>query len=403
MPRLSVDSAISRITADSVISRRELADVAELAEARSNPQALADKLTPIAGQMTGRASDAFKRFCAGLTAGNGAAALGTLAKESLDTTAPPSWLPAAFDFTKASAGALEMLTAQGEPAATIGAGKADKVIFTDVDLTLLKTDTPTLLKHKVTGAWLRDPGTGKLVLFHELKKELDALKAKYPTFNFDEYAPDFREFGSVAELLRTSVIPEDVRLLRRSDADAKSRDFIITARSDEIMIDALDLLLTQKGIDINGVFAVNGPTAVNKVGMTPPADPSAAPGTPPAWKLSSSQRKAVTMAAILMNYGGQDHVKHVKFLDDGDDNLQAAMDLLPKLFPKIKFEFLDVEHVGNKKFKQRLVAYTGEKGELFAKDGKPFSTDAIRAYTDNDVPMPLDPRLYPHLVLGPGH
>lgn len=403
MPRLSLDTAISRISADAVISRRELAEVAELAEARANPQALADKLTPIAGTMTGRASDAFKRFCAGLQAGNAAAALAALQKESLDTTAMPAWLPASFDWNKASAGALSMLTTQGEPAATIGAGKADKVIFTDVDLTLLKTDTPTLLKHKVTGAYLRDPGTGKLVLFHELKKELDALKLKYPTFKFDDYAPDFREFGSVAELLRTNVIAEDVRLLRRSDADAKSRDFVITARSDDIMIDALDLLLTQKGIDINGVFAVNGPTAVSQIGMTPPVDPSAPAGTPPAWKLSSSQRKAVTMAAILMNYGGQDHVKHVKFLDDGDDNLQAAMDLLPKMFPKIKFEFLDVEHVGNKKFKQRLVAYTGEKGELFDKTGKPYSTDAIRAYTDNDVPMPLDPRLYPHLVVGPGH
>lgn len=323
-------------------------------------------------------------------------------RQSLDTTKMPAWLPAGFDWVKAQQGALTMITAQGEPAATIGAGKADKVIFTDVDLTLLKTDTPTLLKHKTSGAYLHDPGTGKLVLFHDLKAELAALKLKFPTFVFDDYAPDFREFGSVAELLRTSVIPEDLRVLKKSDQDPKSRDFVITARSDDIMIDALDLLLSQKGIDINGVFAVNGPTAVTNLGMSAPVDPAAPAGTPPAWKLSSSQRKAVAMAATLMVYGGQDHVKNVKFLDDGDDNLQAAMDLLPKMFPKIRFEFKDVEHVGGKKFKQKLVAYTGAGGELFTKDNKPFSTDALRAYTDNDVPMPIDPRLYPHLIVGGG-
>lgn len=42
MPRLSLDTAITRVTADQVITRRELADTAELAEARANPQVLAE-------------------------------------------------------------------------------------------------------------------------------------------------------------------------------------------------------------------------------------------------------------------------------------------------------------------------------------------------------------------------
>ena len=400
MPRVSLDSALARITADNAISRDELADTAALSSARADPAALVLKLGPVETQMTARATDAFERFKTAVAA-NTPNAIDQLQSKSSDVPVMPAWLPANFDWTKAEAGAKEMLLLQGEPAATLVPGQCDKVIFTDVDLTLLKTDTPTLMKSRTTGAYLHDPETGKLLLFFNFVPEMAALKAKYPTTNFDDFAPDFREFGSVTELMRTSVIPEDVRLLKKSDKDAKSRDFVITARSDDIMIDALDLLLTQKGIDINGVFTVNGPQANAKIGLSAPVDPNAPAGAPPAFVLKSSQRKAVAMAAILRVYGGQDQVKKVKFLDDGDDNLQAAMDLLPKMFPKIKFEFVDVEHTGAKKFKQRLIAYTGAGGELFdaRNAGKPLSTGAIATYTDNDVPLPMDPRLYPHLVV----
>jgi hypothetical protein len=399
MPRLSLDTAVSRIAADQIISRKELADTADLAAVRDDPQGLIDRLTPVAGQMTGRAADAFEGFKAAVAAGN-PDAVANLQKESLDAPKLPAWMPAQFDMNKAVDGAKQMLIAQGEPAASIGPGLANRVVFTDVDLTLLKTDTPTLLKHKVTGQYLHDPGTGKLLLLRDLGPELAALKAKYPAFNFDDYAPDFREFGSVAELLRMNAIPEDLRILKKSDADAKSRDFVITARSDDIMIDALDLLLTQKGVDINGVFAVNGPTAVSTLGMADTnANPTANPPVPAAWSLKSNQRKAVSMAAVLLAYGGQDHVKNVRFMDDGDDNLQAAMDLLPKMFPKIAFEFYDVEHKGRNHFKQRLIAKSGAGGELLdARSRKPFSVDAIKTYADNDLPIGYDPRLYPSHV-----
>src|SRR4051812_9461687 len=139
MPRISIDAAVSRITADAVISRKELADTAELADVKADPQGLIDKLTPVAGQMTDRARDAFEGLKTGVAAGNSAAAVDALAKESLDQPKMPAWLPANFDWAKAQAGVTSMLTTQGEPAASIGAGKADKIVFTDVDLTMLKT------------------------------------------------------------------------------------------------------------------------------------------------------------------------------------------------------------------------------------------------------------------------
>ena len=398
MPRLSLDTAVARITADAVISRKELADTAGLAAVKADPQGLIDKLAPVAGQMTGRAADAFEGLKAGVAAGNGSAALDALAKESLDAPKLPSWMPATLDMNAAKQGAVDMLVDQGEPATTIGAGKADKLIFTDVDLTMLKTDTPTLLKSKTTGKYFHDPNTGKLKLLFDLGVDLPKLKTQFPQVNFDDFVPDFREFGSVAELLRTNVIPEDIKLLKKSDADAKSRDFVITARSDDIVIDALDLLLSEKGVDINGIFAVNGPTTTAKIGLNAPVDPNAPAGTPPAWKLTSAQRKAVAMAAVILAYGGQDEVKKVKFLDDTDDNLKAAIELLPKMFPKTKFEFVDVEHTGGTRFKQRLMAFTGAGGEVFdaRNKNKPFSTDALKAYVDNGVgPLARDPRLYP--------
>jgi hypothetical protein len=43
----------------------------------------------------------------------------------------------------AAAGARAILEAQGEKPETIGPGKADKIVFTDADHTLLKTNTPS--------------------------------------------------------------------------------------------------------------------------------------------------------------------------------------------------------------------------------------------------------------------
>src|SRR2546428_8572870 len=49
---------------------------------------------------------------------------------------PPAWYPAGFDLDAAARGAKDILTAEGISPDTIGPGKADKVVFTDVDLTL---------------------------------------------------------------------------------------------------------------------------------------------------------------------------------------------------------------------------------------------------------------------------
>lgn len=107
--------------------------------------------------------------------------------------------------------------------------------------------------------------------------------------------------------------------------------------------------------------------------------------------LSSAQKKAVTMAALLELYGpGTAEVKKVKYLDDTDSNLVAAMELIPKMFPHIKFEFYDVVHRKSGRYDQELVAKTTGAGELKDAKGKVFGPDRIAGYKSADAPWKPD-------------
>src|ERR1043166_1723604 len=87
---IPLDSAVSRIAVDGVITRRELANTARLSNAKKDPSGLATKLVPERDKMTATAADAFDAFNANVAA-NANDALTRLQKPSL--SAPPPGTP----------------------------------------------------------------------------------------------------------------------------------------------------------------------------------------------------------------------------------------------------------------------------------------------------------------------
>ena len=82
---------------------------------------------------------------------------------------------------------------------------------------------------------------------------------EFPDVAWDKYALDYKEYASLTEVHRTPEIRKTVEAFRKSDADPRSRDFIVTARSSDDIPAGLDDYLKDRGADANGVFAVNAP------------------------------------------------------------------------------------------------------------------------------------------------
>lgn len=293
---------------------------------------------------------------------------------------PPGFGAQTFDLGLAARGVTEVLKAQGKA----DTGTASSIVFTDADLSFFDAPAlPTYLIDNKTGAVLKDPDTGKPVLLgmgpsrhaaHDLKE----YAAKHPGFDSWQYTMDNREFDSVANILSAKPIAPTIDLLKSKPDN--SRQFVITARgSSDDVTQALAGYLDRRGVQMDGVFQMYHVDQQAKMGI-PEAD--------------APQRKALTMAAILHRYDPtMTSVRRVRFVDDHDGNLKAAMTLLPSLFPSIKFEFIDVIHDGGGKFRHHTVAKSTKDGGLKDPSGVRLDAEKIAAYKSVDAP--LSPSLAP--------
>ena len=202
---------------------------------------------------------------------------------------------------------------------------------------------------------------------------MERLKKTYPELPWDSIEIDFGEMGSIIAIDITPPIKHIVKILQSSDEEGTNKEFIITARSSNTIPPAFEEYFSNHGVALDGVFAVNNPTLNEKLKLGGRG-------------LSAAQKKAVTMAAIIQLYLPGNALKKVSFYDDGDDNLQMAMELLPILFPQIFFRFFDVVHIGDNKFELKAVAETGDKGKLDA--CKEWTLEDIRSYSSQDAPLP---------------
>lgn len=303
----------------------------------------------------------------------------------------PSWYPQNFDLAGAGEGVKSILEAQGQAASDIGSGQVHKLVFSDGDGTLLATKEPVYLKNKATGQYLTYPGTHDLVMIpgvtsRDTAAGMAALKKKFPDLPLDQYSLDFSEYGSMANLLRTGAVKPMVERLEQTELDPSSRDFVITARTDDPVVPAMKQWSEQHGLDLHGTFITGNQGMGKAMHFTDAA-------------FTSGQKKAVAMAAAIQAYGPE-NIQSLEFHDDGDDNLAASMQLLPKLYPNIDFKFYDSVSKGNFKFEPRLIAHS-EDGKLVSDgwgngvgSGTAVSDEQVAAYTStDDKPVPVDPRL----------
>jgi hypothetical protein len=290
----------------------------------------------------------------------------------------PEWYPAECALPELARAASAELKRLG-----YGVPRPEEVrqlVFTDADHTFLQTHAPVWVRRKDTGERFLDPQSGKAVAVAlttaDYEGDYARLRAQHPDVRWEDYALDFTWYGSTDEIRRTKAIAPTLHALRERSRDELSRAYVITARSSEAVVQGLDRYLQRRGVSVCGVFAINEPKKMQALGLN-------APG------LDSAKRKALMMAALIQLHserGGPP--ERVVFYDDSDQNLIAAMQLLPKLFPQVSFQFHDVRHEGRGVFKPVVVAVSSAMpGGLMRAHGAPLSDAQIAAYRSDDAPL----------------
>lgn len=262
----------------------------------------------------------------------------------------PAGYPAELDLGKAAEGVAEILRAQGADPSTLGRGVATTIVFTDADLTLFEAPPiPTYLKHKETGALLTDPETRKPVRLgvgpsRDPMKELVELKAKRADVDFGAYNLDFREFSGLANILSAEPILPTIHSLKRANQDPGTRSFVVTARGDHDDVAlGISRFLERADVRTDGTFMIYHPEHQRRIGLDARVE-------------GQARKKALAMAAVLHLFDpAMAKIREVRFVDDNDDNLRAARELLPALFPHIRFELVDVVHKGGGVYEHHVV------------------------------------------------
>lgn len=296
--------------------------------------------------------------------------------------APPSlpeWYQEFVDqggtLTEIQAGIATIFDRQGVPATSMQPGSVKEIVFSDADHTFLHTMAPKFFRHKTTGELLID-GQGNPVI-QMRKQTLAKIKAHYPDIDFSEYKRDDTSFDSLVEIMRTHPIGPTMDLLRESDGNPDHRQIVITARgAGDTVQPGINAFLSRRDMDPDGVLAVGDPAYFEATGMT------RARGI---GFFNGPYRKSLTMAALIAQMDPQGiHLQKVRFLDDNDSNLRAAMALLPVLYPELNLEFWDIVHVAPRVFEHQL-AGRSTAGAVQNAQGTALTPDQIKRYRSRDV------------------
>ncbi len=296
-----------------------------------------------------------------------------------EVIALPAWCPRPLDLAALGRRAAAWLEASGRPLAR--PQEVSELLFADADHTFLKSQMPIFLRHLSTGELLRD-ATGEPVMLGlshpDYERELEASRKARPEIDWPSYQLDFSLFHEAALVREARPIEATLRKLRR-EGDL-SRLFVVTARSAPDIGPALEAKLERSGVSCEGVMTVNAPEVADGVAL-------GVSGT--------AARKALVMAGVIAAHaaGGRPPAT-VRYFEDGDDNLRKAMQLLPALFPSVRFEFYDVVHQGEGAFHPRLVARSAGRGRLMRPHGQTMSAADVEAYASTDASYATGSRAY---------
>jgi hypothetical protein len=382
----TLDQAVAKIMKDQVATVGEGEWLARLSIVRGDPSLIPAKLDQYEQQMTPALDDRYAAFKAALPSG-GLGALAILAGSVPVRPRTPDWYPPTYDLGSAGRAVTGILQHQGQAPESFAPGAAASLDIWDVDLTLKKTDSPVFLKSTTDPTKvLLDPQTGRILYLgvssggnKDFSVDLARVEAdpRFAGIDWTQWAPDFRSFGDPEPLLRADFIKEDLDTLLAAQSDPLRRSIICTNRSDDLDPAFLMDDLLRRNVRCAGALCMNNPAMAAAIGLGP---------------FHGGQRKAVSIAAAITAYGPE-NIKHVRYYDDTDANQIAAMQLLPKLFPNIRFEFIDIIHSGGR-YRQHTIAVSRPgTGELVNPRGKPLSIKDRDTYSsaNKDGPLPFNP------------
>jgi hypothetical protein len=287
----------------------------------------------------------------------------------------PKWYPRRYDLVSAAKGARAILRAQGEPFDP----PPTSLTFTDADLTYLKTTVGDVAVDK-RGRAVLNPETNRPIVTRvganpSMGDDVPALVKRHPELKKQIADFDYSAWEDPERLLHEQTIPSTLKLLRAADRRPGDKQVVVTARVSNPVLKAMVLKLREGNVQPDGIFSVWNDAMARRLKLPD--------------NLDTPQRKALTLAASILAYDPEGtRLKRVRFIDDTDDNLRAAMQLLPKLFPHLRFEFMDVVHTASGTFRPTVVARSGPvPGALIGADGKAFGARQIQAYASADAPL----------------
>lgn len=293
----------------------------------------------------------------------------------------PEGYPKSVDLGALARAAKEILSAQGMAEADFVG--VQRLMLTDADLTLFDSPViPVLLRHNQSHELLNHPDTHEPLRLgigpdRDVMKEYNAIRGAHEEIAWKEYTPEPASVSHLANILAAKEILPTIHSVKTANADQSSREIVVTARGgDDSVVAGIRELLGRHGARLDGAVMLYHPEHRQKLGLTDEVK-------------GQGRKKALAMAALLTLFDPQSAtLKRVRFMDDNDDNLIAAMQLLPKLFPNIRFEFVDVVHLGQGRFEPRLVARSQRGGTIKDAAGKRLDAAQISAYRSQDAPLP---------------
>jgi len=289
----------------------------------------------------------------------------------------PQWYPRNFNLADLAGRLRALLIEQGESERNLRPTGVRHLSFMDLDGTLVDSKVPVVMAHKETGELLRYPDSGKLMILglgadRNYRSDLAKLKERHD-LPWDDYELNFDQGGNLKALLAEDPIRDQVLRLRRHLRSASRRAFVITARSAAPAAFVAHEYLSSLGADVDGVVTPNAPRASEVLGLN----------DLDLGENFSGPRKALAMAGLISLYGAH-NIGTAEFHDDSDSNLVAAMQLLPALFPNIRFRFHDVVH--ERAGYERTVVADAHGGVVRNAGGRPMSDADIASYKSSDAP-----------------
>lgn len=284
----------------------------------------------------------------------------------------PPWAPVAFDLGGAKRFLMRSILKQGGFHEFFGALPSQRLVISDIDHTLVQSDTWVGFVDGHSGEPIKDPMTDARIMVHNAQANAYVQTLRERFAHLTDISVDWTPMGEVHELDMCDGIANTIEAMRNHQRLTNAPVLAVTARSHVELLPGIKDYFARRQVRMGAVFGVNNAGLSAKLEIC---------------RHGVGARKALIMAAMVDLY--RDHagsLSEVFFYDDHADNLRRAMELLPKLFPNITFTFVDVVHQGDGHF-EPTVAAVAHRGQMVDAHGKQLSRADVANYDGGGQPV----------------